>query len=184
MKKTNKTNKKTIILDTAARLVLASGIDGLTFDQLARETEVSKGGLLYHFADKDALISGLIAAIIAGLNGEIARELASPSRGDARPGAWLRAFIAAAFRPDGENDRLFAVLIGGLPPQSPALEPLNTASDEWSASAQADGVPAGLGLTIKLAVEGAWLAAQSGAIKADDLAAVKATLLALTEHQP
>src|SRR5690625_1978426 len=42
-----------------AALVVAAGERGATLDAVAREAGISKGGLLYHFANREDLIAGL-----------------------------------------------------------------------------------------------------------------------------
>ena len=47
------------LLDAASTVVHRDGAQALTLDAVAAEAEVSKGGLLYHFASKRDLIDGL-----------------------------------------------------------------------------------------------------------------------------
>ena len=48
------------ILDAAERLVVQTGASHLTLDGVAQSAGVSKGGLLYHFPTKEALLEGMI----------------------------------------------------------------------------------------------------------------------------
>ncbi len=48
------------LLEAATRIVLRDGPGHLTLDAVARESGPSKGGVLYHFPTKDALIAALI----------------------------------------------------------------------------------------------------------------------------
>lgn len=48
------------VLDAFETVLLAEGERGATLDATAREAGVSKGGLLYHFASKEALVAGLL----------------------------------------------------------------------------------------------------------------------------
>ena len=48
------------LLDAAAAVVRRDGARALTLDAVAAEAGVSKGGVLYHFASKRALIDGLL----------------------------------------------------------------------------------------------------------------------------
>ncbi|NJK75275.1 MAG: helix-turn-helix transcriptional regulator [Microcoleus sp. SU_5_6] len=47
------------LLRAAAQVILDRGVEALTLDAVARQAEVSKGGLLYHFPNKNALVVGL-----------------------------------------------------------------------------------------------------------------------------
>lgn len=48
------------VLDAFERLLVAGGSRSATLDAVAAEAGVSKGGLLYHFGSKDALVDGML----------------------------------------------------------------------------------------------------------------------------
>ncbi|WP_246098032.1 TetR/AcrR family transcriptional regulator [Rhodococcus spelaei] len=48
------------ILDALERLLLGRGLSQVTLESVAAEAGVSKGGLLYHFRSKDALLAGMV----------------------------------------------------------------------------------------------------------------------------
>lgn len=52
------------LLDAALDLVAEEGVSALTYDALSARTGVSKGGLLYHFPSKDALLDALTERLI------------------------------------------------------------------------------------------------------------------------
>ena len=68
---------------------MEGGISGLTLEAVAREAGVSKGGLLYHFPSKEALISGMIGRLVEGFTEALGRELAREEVSGS--GRWLRA---------------------------------------------------------------------------------------------
>ncbi|RUQ97627.1 TetR/AcrR family transcriptional regulator [Labedella endophytica] len=53
------------ILDAFEEVLVASGERAATLDAVAAAAGVSKGGLLYHFASKEALVDGLIERLDA-----------------------------------------------------------------------------------------------------------------------
>ena len=53
------------VLEAARRIVETKGAGHLTFDELASESGVTRGGITYHFPTKEALLKGLIEADIA-----------------------------------------------------------------------------------------------------------------------
>ncbi len=100
--------------DTRARLLRAAetlarrdGPGHLSLDAVAAEAGVSKGGLLYHFPNKAALLEALVEAHLQRM--EAALE-AAEARPGARPGGLLDAYLGH-------------VLEGcaGAPPPSPAF---------------------------------------------------------------
>jgi hypothetical protein len=111
------------ILAAAARIVLRDSVRHLTLDAVAREAKLSKGGVFYHFATKDALIQAMLARLIQSCE----RELAGPQH-DAAPGRWTRANVRRTCAPvlpyPGET-HLPSATEGGLaslwrPPPTPA----------------------------------------------------------------
>lgn len=58
-------SKRDYILSQAEVLVREKGASQLTFDALTEVTGISKGGLLYHFASKDALITAMLQRYIS-----------------------------------------------------------------------------------------------------------------------
>ena len=61
-----------IILEAAAAVLLKAGARGLTIDAVAAEAGLSKGGVLHHYASKEALILALVARKLARLREELA----------------------------------------------------------------------------------------------------------------
>ena len=51
--------KRELILNAATQIALDSGFHSLTLDAVAKRAGISKGGLLYHYPNKDLLIKGI-----------------------------------------------------------------------------------------------------------------------------
>ncbi|WP_230530004.1 TetR/AcrR family transcriptional regulator [Microvirga roseola] len=68
------------ILDAAAELVGEIGAGRLTLDAVAERAGLSKGGLLYNFPTKEALLQGMIQRMIeqVAAEREVLREQAGP----------------------------------------------------------------------------------------------------------
>ncbi|APH44081.1 TetR family transcriptional regulator [Microbacterium sp. 1.5R] len=54
-----RTSKREMILDAALGVVGAHGVTAVTFESVAAASGLTKGGLLYHFASKDAMVLAL-----------------------------------------------------------------------------------------------------------------------------
>lgn len=66
-------NARDSILDAAQQVALRDGSAHLTIDAVARESGMSKGGVLYHFPSKEALLEamvGRLAAVLTQIVGE------------------------------------------------------------------------------------------------------------------
>src|ERR1051325_6046950 len=79
------------LLDSAEAVLAEHGSQGLTLAAVAAEAGVSKGGLLYHYATKDALLTAMIERLIAAFD-----ELVASYRLE-RPGWYTRAYVEATF---------------------------------------------------------------------------------------
>ena len=61
------------ILDAFESILIDDGERAATLEAVASRAEVSKGGLLYHFGSKDAMIDGLIDRLSARVNEDVAQ---------------------------------------------------------------------------------------------------------------
>ncbi|WP_176764714.1 TetR/AcrR family transcriptional regulator [Natribacillus halophilus] len=64
--------KREDILKAAAKIVSHVGIGQVTLEQVAEEADISKGGLLYHFPSKQALLEGMVHYVFKRSNESIA----------------------------------------------------------------------------------------------------------------
>ncbi len=67
------------ILDAFEELLIEHGERASTLDAVARNAGVSKGGLLYHFASKDALVEGVLARLAAEVELDLERMRTAPA---------------------------------------------------------------------------------------------------------
>jgi len=148
---------KARILDAAEEVVLRDGVARLTLDAAAAEAGLSKGGILYHFPTRDALVAGMVAKIIDEFDRDIERRLED----DREPGCFTRAYISATMepsapRPDRE-DRLGAALIAAAAAQPDLLSPLREAADRWQDRLEHDGIDPTVATVLRLACDGLWM---------------------------
>jgi len=66
------------VLDAFEAILIAEGERAATMDATARAAGVSKGGLLYHFASKEALEGGIIERLGVLVDADVAAMEASP----------------------------------------------------------------------------------------------------------
>src|SRR5690349_12441937 len=108
------------LLDAAERVVARDGVLNLTLDAVARESGVSKGGLLYHFPSK----SGLIMAIVDRVATECDAEQTQASAADPNPGAFTRAYLSRRARPlDPSEEPLHTAILTAAANDKTLLEP-------------------------------------------------------------
>lgn len=144
------------ILHAAGRVVLARGVTGLTLNAVAAEAGVSKGGLLYHFAGKDALLDGMVEQLIELTEARIADAMAD----DAAPGRWTRAYLAAcAVDPEGADplDRLATALLAAGASDPERLARLRNHQAHWREMQRSDGIDPVNAILVRLAADGLWM---------------------------
>ena len=60
------------VLDAYALILREQGVAAATLEEVARKAEISKGGLLHHFASKEALVEGLLNRLLSDNENDIA----------------------------------------------------------------------------------------------------------------
>jgi AcrR family transcriptional regulator len=145
------------IVEAAGEVVLRDGVAHLTLEATAAEAGLSKGGVLYHFASRDALVSGMVERMIE----EFDRDLEARTVDPGTPGAFTRAYLAATLEtgPDdrGIEDRLGAALLAAAAAQPELLAPLHRAFARWQARIEDDGIDPARATALRLAADGLWL---------------------------
>ena len=175
MKTRNANDTRHKLLLAAGQIVQRDGAAALTLDAVAREAGVSKGGLLYHFPSKDALISGMVKALLEDFEQQI--DVAQAAEGDV-PGAWSRAYVKVSASEDEETRAISAGLIAAVATNTDLLIPLRAHMAEWQRRAENDGIDPVLGHIIRSAIEGLWLSDLLG-LPLPDLAMQEQMLLRL-----
>jgi len=153
MNPVDSTRTRKNILQAANRVVLRDGSNALTLDAVAKEAEVSKGGLLYHFPSKEALISAMVEDLIHSADDSMRQLQAS----DPEPrGSWTRAFINVC-RESGETDTISAALIPAAASDPALLDPMRRMYEVWQQNLDEDLGDSGTSTLIRLALDGLWL---------------------------
>ncbi len=157
-------SSKDRILDAAERIVLRDGVAHLTLDAVAVETQMSKGGLLYHFPSKEDLIRGMIRRLHAQYDAEVARLEAE----DPNPvGRKIRAMLNTSFPKEPCDtkvriDRIAACLIAAVATNPSLLEGMKEATAKMEQALLNDGIDPIQALIVHLANDGIWMASLFG----------------------
>lgn len=150
-----------LILDATAVVVRERGV-GATLDEVAEAAGVSKGGLVYHFGSKDALLLGLAGMLMDDFRAEVTAAL-DPA--DSAPGRLTRAYLRVSFD-TGVDERAVRdnlVLIAQLITAEPTAALAADDNRRWTRELSADGLPAAVGELVVAAADGVGLATISGA---------------------
>lgn len=113
------------VLDAFEATLIDAGERAATMDATARAAGVSKGGLLYHFASKDALEAGLLAR----LNDRVDLDIEAM---DAAPEGPIAYFLRTSVMDDDPLDRaIIAVSRLAQGGSAPARAALRTMRARW-----------------------------------------------------
>jgi AcrR family transcriptional regulator len=151
------------VLDAAETVLIERSAAAFTLDAVAAQANVSKGGLLYHFPSKDALLIALVARAVAAVDDALAGAAASTA-----PGAFTYAYLAItipAEPPDpelGSHQAPVAALVAAVALDPQLLTPLREAYRRWQQRLENDGLDAAAATVVRLAVDGWWLSALLG----------------------
>lgn len=148
------------VLDAAERVLIERGASAFTLDAVAAQAQVSKGGLMYHFPSKEALLTALVARAVAAVDDALAAAAASTT-----PGAFTRAYLDVTIptAPPGpdppSHDALVAALAAAATLDPSLMNPLREAYHRWQDRLERDGLDVAAATTVRLAVDGWWLSA-------------------------
>ncbi|MFL1462986.1 TetR/AcrR family transcriptional regulator [Roseococcus sp. DSY-14] len=173
---------RTRILDAVEAIVMAKGVPALTLEAAAREAGVSKGGLLYHFASKEALLAGALNRLADHVEADYERVLAETPAG---PNRATRALLNWTFEhPEAvcaQHDRAGAVFLAAFHHDPALLDPVRAVFARLRARMIADGLERGRALAIMAASDGLFAERLFRLCEppADDLPGIRAALEAL-----
>lgn len=151
------TGTKQRILEAAGRTVIAHGVAGLTLEAVAEAAGLSKGGLLYHYASKEALLAAMVEHLI-----EVTEQRIDDHRAaDPGPGAWTRGYIRACAVDDvaahDPTGRLGVALLAAGATNPGLTDGLRTRQATWRARLHDDGIDPVAAQVARLAADGLWL---------------------------
>lgn len=150
-------SRRTALLRAASTVVAERGYSALTLDAVGAATGVSKGGVLYHFPTKEALVAALVEELVTGFEED---QGAARDADPVAPGAWSRAYLTASTAPaQGESEQLAAVaLLAAIGYDPSLLDPIQHSYRHWVERLDRDGLPGVDAHVVRLAVDGLWAA--------------------------
>lgn len=169
------------LLRAASQVVIDKGVEALTLDAVAKQAGVSKGGLLYHFPNKDALMGGMVEQLIQDFETVLQTEF-DQDDAPGTPGQWVRAYIRATLRFSKQSLALIARLSSIAADSPNLLEAAKVYDQQWRQRVETSGIDPTKATIILLAADGLWLSEvfQVGTLEEPRLTQVVETLLAMT----
>ncbi len=146
------------ILRGAEEVVIREGVSRLTLEAAAAEAGMSKGGVLYHFPSRAALVGAMVERFVVSFDA----DLAAFGADGGKPGDFTLAYVEASVSPkyelgDPRERRIGAALIASVASDPELLKPLRDRFDGWQAAIESDGIDPATATAIRYAVDGMWL---------------------------
>ncbi|OKP77085.1 transcriptional regulator [Paenibacillus helianthi] len=151
--------KRKLILLAAAAVMKELGGEQLTLDLVAKKAGVSKGGLLYHFPSKEALVLGVVEEMTKTFEADIARRM---ERDKEVKGRWSRAYLESTLDDIGVGNDMGPVLASALFFNPESLNSIRSAYVQWQHNIENDGLDPVKSTIARLAADGLWFAEMFG----------------------
>jgi len=142
------------IVDAAGAVVVEAGASHMTLDAVAAKAGVSKGGLLYHFPTKVALLEAMISRRIKIREESLKRACSELPDGPTRE---VKGYVLSALFRDQSTDRIGAPILAALAHNPKLVEPVREAVRKLYAGFISSGAKFEQAAIIALAADGLWL---------------------------
>ena len=168
------------LLDEAARITLEQGLSKVTFQAVADAVGVTKGGVMHHFATKDALILAVFYDAMAKFEAEVNAAMA---KDPVSYGSFTRAYIDATISL-GEKGQaefnsqatLYVLMLRDRMLRERWAEWSNEQLKKYAATDNSETL-----CMVRLVADGIWLSDFSG-IDISDKASIRERLINMTQQ--
>jgi AcrR family transcriptional regulator len=148
-------SKRNLILNAASIIVRNEGVAQLTLEAVAIKAGVSKGGLLYHFSNKEALIRGLVDELTYHYVEDIQERV---NADNCQNGKWSKAYVEATFKELDDGLNMSSGLLAAVFTNPELLQKLQKQYVTWQKNIENEQTDS-VGPTIaRLAADGLWFA--------------------------
>lgn len=145
------------LLEAASKIIITQGSGALTLEAVASEAGVSKGGLLYHFPNKEELINGLNLYTLERFRDRIREEV---NLGKSYIEAYAEATMNDLFQ--SEFLGIDASVLAASANHRSVLKKWNEECLRFKEEVEKQGVPFELGMSLRLACDGLWYSKMFG----------------------
>ncbi len=143
-----KPSAKAKILNAAALVVDRRGAAHLTIDAVAEQAKLSKGGVLYHFPNKRAMLEGMLQHVLLRTQERVASHRAEIANGEYPT---LRSLIMAAQEQDDQERAMSLAILAAAAENPTLLDPARAVIADWFFAVEKEGP---FGTLLLLANEG------------------------------
>ncbi|MEK5529882.1 TetR family transcriptional regulator [Viridibacillus sp. FSL H7-0596] len=145
------TIKRKHILKSAKYYILENDINSLTLDSVAKQAGISKGGLLYHFPNKEALLLEVTQYIFTDFTSRFNEHAMNDS---IEKGRWSRALIEATKEDLSNNAELNVGLLASSMLNPDLLTNMSKSYQYMQNKVEQDSIDPVTATIIRLAIDG------------------------------
>jgi len=139
------------ILRAAAKIINTTGVLALTLEAVAKEAKISKGGLLYHFPSKDALMKGMNDYLTQSFIDGVKRAANEDS---CEKGRWTRAYTTVTFTHLASDFDINVAFLAAAATDPGMLKAMSQHLHGLQSHIANDNIDPVVSTTIRLAVDG------------------------------
>ena len=153
----NSSQTRETIFKACSQILRREGLTNLTLQAVASEAGISKGGLLYHFENKEVLIESLFEYHNNIFEERLEELIAMEGE---KPGAFLRAYAKASVEQmvDPENASLYASLFAAEEKYASAHKLMREKYISWQRKIDQSGLDSDWAMLLRFTVDGLWFA--------------------------
>jgi AcrR family transcriptional regulator len=155
VKRYNEMDARERILQTAMSVVNHQGINKLTIDNVAAEAGMSKGGVFYHFKNKEELLKAMVHSIIEAFKTDCKSKESTGL--DA-----VQASIESAFSDEPEMRNRVSALVAAVAYDKNITTEFKEGYEEWIQDLQAAGASRATARLICTTIDGYYIASALG----------------------
>ncbi|WP_339230862.1 TetR family transcriptional regulator [Oceanobacillus sp. FSL K6-2867] len=153
MPTSKRTNKKKNLLIAAAEIVKEEGVVKLTLEAVAHRAGVSKGGLLYHYPSKEALIKGMVE----DWKSNYFESIITMAKNDKKElGKWIRAYVQSTYSDFDNNKLMNSAIMAAMFFNPDLLNEFRREYDNLLTKLVNDGVDPIKTTIARLSIDGLW----------------------------
>lgn len=150
-------SQRDLLLDAAETVAAREGVARLTFDAVAAEAGVSKGGLLHYFSSKEQLIEAMVQRSADGWRSCFMGSYEKTPEG---PGRMVRALLDHCYT-DARSwteglRRSYSAIFAALAQNPELVQPMRDVYEELYGYIRNDGLPEHLAEVVMAAIDGLW----------------------------
>ncbi|MFC4559785.1 TetR family transcriptional regulator [Virgibacillus kekensis] len=151
----NKNSRRQELLTAASDIVQIEGVERLTLERVADKAGVSKGGLLYHFPTKEALIKGMVEELTNRYMDEL-QDLVDADEDS--HGRWSRAYVKATTKELNDGLQMSEGLLAAMFTNPELLKNWRKHYNQWQENIENDNDDPVYPTIARLAMDGLWFA--------------------------